>query len=82
MTIVEKNFSLFFLHLTMLWDDQEDSDDCQFLFEELVKALTNEMYYAPCIKTIKDKLVEKYGDDVIISINKHNQLIVCFHHAG
>ncbi len=59
----------------------EDSDDSQFLFEEFVEALTYEMYYVPHTKTIKERLVEKYGDDVITSINKHNQSIVCFHHT-
>ncbi len=60
----------------------EDNDDCQILFEEFVKALTDEIYYVPLTKKIKERLVEKYGDDVIISINKCNQPIVCFHHTG
>ncbi len=65
-----------------IFQRMENSDDCQFSFEEFVKALTDEMYYIPHTKTIKERLVVKYGDDVMISINQRNQPIVCFHHTG
>lgn len=52
----------------------ENSDDCQFTFSEL-KATLQE--YIPDDKTIKYRLEEHYGNDVIISTKSTSQTLVC-----
>lgn len=52
----------------------EESDDCQFSLKELTENLS----YIPTLKTIKRKLVEKYGDDIIISSLQNRDVVICF----
>lgn len=57
----------------------ESSEECQFAMTDLLKTVTG---YVPTAKTIKKRLVEKYGDGIIISTNKKKETIVCVRDTG
>ncbi|KYN28333.1 hypothetical protein ALC57_02246 [Trachymyrmex cornetzi] len=57
----------------------ENSDDCQFSLHELINQIEG---YVPHETTIKHKLKEKYGDDIIITVNRKKTPTVCFRNIG
>jgi len=57
----------------------ENGDDCQYSLSEL---LANYDGYVPDTRTIKKKLLQKYGDGVIVASNQKSGTIVCLRSAG
>lgn len=53
----------------------ENSDECQFSLEELLNLVEG---YKPNEKTVKTKLIEKYGDSIVIASNSNKKTTICF----
>lgn len=60
--------------MELIYNFMDDSDDCQFTFNELKANLSE---YIPDDKTIKCRLQQHYGNDVIISTKSTSQTLVC-----
>ena len=56
----------------------DESDECQFSIREITENLT----FVPETKTIKEKLKQKYGDGILISSQKNNEMVMCFRRTG
>lgn len=64
-----------------VYDYLENSDDeCQFSMDELMEQMTGS--YKPDVKTVKARLKEKYGDDILLTSNKNKKPVVCFRNIG
>jgi len=50
----------------------EETDDCQFTLKDLNST------FIPDRKTIKQQLIEKYGDDLVIASDGNHSAIFCF----
>jgi len=53
----------------------EENDVFQFSLKELTKNLA----FVPDTKTIKRKLIEKYGDGILVTSQKNSETIIRFH---
>lgn len=65
--------------LEVIFNFIKNSDECQFSLSKLMNLIKG---YVPTEKTIKRKLKEKYGNDIILSTNKNKVCIVCFRNTG
>lgn len=59
---------------------EEHSSECQFTLNELMNCI--EGNYRPDVKTVQSRLLKKYGDDIIITVQDHCSTIVCFRNTG
>lgn len=59
----------------------ENTDECQFTIKELLDSL-DEDDYQPEQKTVKAKLLERYGEDLINSTSSTSATVVCFRNTG
>lgn len=57
----------------------ENIDDCQFSLSDLINRLKD---YVPSELTVKRKLKEKYGDEIIIVTNTKKVTAICFRNTG
>lgn len=64
--------------MEVIFDFIENSDDCQFSLLDLIKLLKD---YVLSELTIKRKLKEKYGDEIIIATN-NKVTTICFRNTG
>lgn len=56
-----------------------NSDECQFSLNQLIEQIEGEK---PDIRTIKKRLFEKYGDDVLVVDPANTSSVFCFKHTG
>lgn len=64
-----------------IYDYIENSDDeCQFSMEQLIEQIKGN--YQPEVKTVKARLIEKYGDDILFASIKKKKTVVCFKNTG
>lgn len=56
----------------------ENNDDCQFTLAELKDVCKN---FIPDEKTIKSKLIERYGEKIVITIKNISLTSICFIHV-
>jgi len=69
--------------INIVYNYIEDNDDCQFSIyelEDVIKKKTKE--FPMSTTTLKAKLLEYYGDVIIITSNKNNVLTVCLSNVG
>ena len=66
--------------MEQIYEFMENRDDCQFSFEELASAVTED--YVPNTKTIRKRLEQHYGNTIIISQNSRGLPAVCFRGTG
>lgn len=59
---------------------EENSDECQFSFEDLVNQIEGE--FRTDMRTIKARLRKQYGDDVLIADSHHQKSVLCFKKTG
>lgn len=59
---------------------EENAEDCQFSLEDLINSIEGE--YRPDVQTIQTRLLQKYGDDIIIVQRGKRSAIVCFKNTG
>lgn len=57
----------------------ESGDECQFTMTDLINSVTG---YVPTERTIKKRLIENYGDDILISVQKKKVTTICFRDTG
>ncbi|CAK1580968.1 unnamed protein product [Parnassius mnemosyne] len=62
-----------------IYDYIEKNDNCQFSMDDLLGQITGE---PPTVKTIKARMKEKYGDQIVFSTTRTKQTVVCFHATG
>lgn len=55
---------------------EEKSEECQFSKDELLNQIHGDFY--PDIRTVKNRLFKKYGEDIVISETPYVKCIVCF----
>lgn len=65
--------------MEVIYDFIEKGDECQFALSDLISLIEG---YVPDERTIKKKLEEKYGEDIIITKNQKKVSIVCFQSTG
>lgn len=53
----------------------ENNDDCQFTLAELKDVCKD---FTPDEKTIKNKLIERYGEKIVITTKNRSLTIICF----
>lgn len=58
---------------------EEHSDECQFSLTQLIQQIEGE---PPDIRTIKKRIFEKYGDEVLIADTANKASVVCFKNTG
>ncbi|XP_076040412.1 glutamate--cysteine ligase isoform X1 [Oratosquilla oratoria] len=58
---------------------EENREECQFTFSEIFSEYEGEL---PTDKTIKSELIERYGHDIIVSVNKNRKPVICFRDTG
>lgn len=58
----------------------DNDEECQFSLEELMNKIEGD--YRPDIKTVKDRLLKKYGSDILISTSANKKPVVCFKNTG
>lgn len=59
---------------------EEKSEECQFSLDELLAQIEGE--YRPDFRTLKGRLFEKYGEDIVIAETSNKKCIVCFRNLG
>lgn len=59
---------------------EENSEECQFPLDKLLNEIKGD--YLPHLKTVKAKLLEKYGEDVLIVVTAKKPPVVCFRNTG
>lgn len=59
---------------------EENRDECQFSLGQLIDEIPEDS--RPHVKTVKKRLEEKYGDDIIISGSPNRGSVVCFKNTG
>ncbi len=57
----------------------EKNDNCQFSMDDLLEQITGE---PPTMKTIKAKMKERYGDQIVFCTIRTKQTVVCFRATG
>lgn len=62
-----------------IFDLIKNSEECQFSISDLIDQLNG---YKPDVRIVKSRLIEKYGNNVIISENSNNQPILCLRSFG
>ncbi|KAL4113075.1 hypothetical protein QTP88_016766 [Uroleucon formosanum] len=62
-----------------IFDVIENSEECQFSISDLIDQLNR---YKSDVRTVKSRLIEKYGNNVIISENSIKQPILCLRSFG
>jgi len=62
-----------------IFDIIENSEECQFSISDLIDQLNG---YKPDVRTVKSRLIEKYGNNLIISENSNKQPILCLRSFG
>ncbi|KAL4103551.1 hypothetical protein QTP88_018913 [Uroleucon formosanum] len=65
--------------MATVFDVIENSEECQFSISDLIDQLNG---YKSDVKTVKSRLIEKYGNNVIISENFIKQPILCLRSFG
>ena len=58
---------------------EQNREECQFTFSEIFSDYEGEL---PTDKTIKSEMIERYGHDIVISVNKNRKPVVCFRDTG
>lgn len=59
---------------------KENSDECQFTLDDLINQIESD--YRPDPRTVASRLVDHYGDDILIVNTSKRETIVCFRHIG
>ncbi|KMQ88812.1 hypothetical protein RF55_11637 [Lasius niger] len=59
---------------------EENSEECQFSLDDLMNQI--EGGYRPDIRTVKSRLLQKYGDDILIVKTAQKSAVVCFRNTG
>lgn len=59
---------------------EENSEEYQFSLDNLLNQIDGD--YRPHIKTVKTKLLQKYGDVIFIAVTANKPPIVCFRNTG
>jgi hypothetical protein len=65
--------------MDIIFDLIENSEECQFSISDLIDQLNG---YKPDVRTVKSRLIKKYGNNVIISENSNKQPILCLRSFG
>jgi hypothetical protein len=56
-----------------------NEDQCQFTLDEIFKDYNG---YVPVFKTVRDKLLDRDGEDIIITSERNKKPIICFQNTG
>lgn len=56
-------------------------EECQFSLDELMNQIPQSLQ-PPDSRTVKARIIHKYGDDVLISENKKKKTVLCFKNVG
>lgn len=68
-----------------LFSCMSENDKCQYSFDELIEKLADLLLQSTELrseKTLRHKLKEHFGDDVIITSRHGKTLVVCFKDTG
>lgn len=58
---------------------EENENECQFTLPEILKDFKG---YIPTFKTLKARLIKKYGDEIIVTDEKNQNQVICFRNTG
>lgn len=65
---------------------ENNNGECQFSLDDLMKQMkqpgSDDSRYTPDVKTVKARLKEKYGDDILLTCFKNRKPVVCFRNIG
>lgn len=59
---------------------EENSDECQFTLHNLINEIKSD--YRPDPRTVASRLINHYGDDILVVNTSKRETIVCFRHIG
>lgn len=62
-----------------LFRNMEESDECQFTFNDLLEKMKG---HRPTKKTLKQKLINKYGSEIIMVERPPKPTVICFRNTG